>query len=120
MTETATAEPSDLDREALERAIAIERARDKASRQQIDEKLKTEPWLKVAVFCAQHCQEISLHLKPWECWPPCVVSVDDVDEPGLEHRGITKSAALLRRMLAAGRSRYEPDPLLASCPATDR
>jgi hypothetical protein len=28
-------------------------------------------------------------------------------------RGISKSAALLRRMMAAGRSRYEPDPINA-------
>ena len=31
----------------------------------------------------------------------------------LEHRGIAKSAALLRRLLAAGRSRFEPDPIAA-------
>ena len=104
---------SDLDRRALERAIAIERARDAATRAQIEAKLKTELWLSVAVFCVEHCQEIALHLRPWECWPPSAVAVEDVDEPKYEHRGISQSAALLRRMLAAGLSRYEPDPVRA-------
>jgi hypothetical protein len=111
---TPQAEPlSDLDRQALDLAITIDRERNKACRQQIDDKLRTEPWLRVAKFAAQRCQEIALHLQPWECWPPCVVSIDEVDTPGYEHRGVSQSAALLRRMLAAGLSRYEPDPINA-------
>lgn len=106
----ATQQISDLDRQALERAIEIERARNAACRAQINHKLKTEPWIEVAKSAARHCQDVALYLPPWQCWPPCVVEIDDVDEPGYEHRGITQSAALLRRMLAAGLSRYEPDP----------
>ena len=118
MTQTTTTatpqEPlSDLDRQALERAIEIDRKRSNACRLQIDDKLRSEPWLEVAKFAAQRCQEDALHLKPWECWPPCVVAVDDVDRRGYAHRGIGKSAALLRRMLAAGLSRYEPDVINA-------
>lgn len=111
---TTPQEPlSELDRQALERAVAIERARSEASRDQIERKLKSEPWLRVAVYCAEHCQEISLHLEPWEYLPPCAVEVNEVDAPGFEHQGVTKSAALLRRMLAAGVSRFDPDPLAA-------
>jgi len=111
---TTTQEPlSDLDRQALELAIKIDRERSAACRQQIDDKLRAEGWLRTAQFASQRCQEISLHLAPWECWPPCAVAVDDVDEPGLTHRGIGKSAVLLKRMLRAGVSRYAPDPLAA-------
>jgi hypothetical protein len=111
---TTPQEPlSDLDRRALERAVAIEQTRNEASRDQIDRKLRGEPWLKVAVYCAERCQEISLHLEPWEYLPPCAVEVNEVDAPGYEHQGVRKSAALLRRMLRAGVSRYEPDPLAA-------
>jgi hypothetical protein len=107
-----TAPLSALDRRALERAIEIDRERSAACRAQIDDKLRSEPWLEVAQFAAHRCQEIALHLAPWECWPPAAVAVD-VDEPGFAHRGISQSAALLKRMLKAGLSRYEPDPLAA-------
>ena len=44
---TPQAEPlSDLDRQALDLAITIDRERNKACRQQIDDKLRTEPWLR--------------------------------------------------------------------------
>jgi hypothetical protein len=121
-TATTAAEAlSDLDRRALELAIKIDRQRNKACRLQLDDKLKTEAWIEVARFAAHRCQEISLHLAPWQCWPPSRVAVDDVDKPGYEHRGIGQSAALLRRMLAAGVSRYHPDPLaaLAAAPRRD-
>lgn len=112
MTETRT-RLSAVDRQALELAIEIDRARDDACRQQIDEKLASEGWLRTAKFAAHRCQEKSLHLTPWECWPPCAVNVDDVDAPGCAHQGISKSAKLLRRMLALGISRWHPDPLAA-------
>jgi hypothetical protein len=59
------------------------------------------------------CQTLKLNLRPWECWPPCAVAVGETDAPGLEHRGISKSAALLRKMLSLGISRWHPDPLKA-------
>jgi hypothetical protein len=110
-----TTEPqlSAADRAALELAIETARKHSRADRAQIDDKLRTEPWLTVAMFAAHECQEWSLDLQPWECWPPCAVEVDDDDAPGLEHRGIRKSAALLRHMLALGISRWHPDPVAA-------
>jgi len=113
-TATTAQKPlSDLDRDALERAIATDRARNAACRQQIDDKLRREPWLEVARLAADRCQEIAVCLPPWQCWPPCRVQPDDMDRAGYQHRGISQSAALLRRMLAAGLSRYEPDPVRA-------
>jgi hypothetical protein len=86
---------------------------------QIKEKLQDESWEDVAIFCAELCQERALHLKPWEN-PPCVIEdPDDPDErlepdkPGPASDGRRQAAALLKRMLAAGVSRYHPDPLRA-------
>jgi hypothetical protein len=110
---TTAADLSDVDRAALALAIEIVRNENAASRAQIDDKLQCEPWFAVAAFCAYGAQSTAPNLKPWECWPPCTVEPDDTDERGLEHRRIGKSAALLRRMLAAGLSRYEPDPINA-------
>jgi hypothetical protein len=111
MTRTTEQEPlSDLDRLALARAVEIERARNPACRQRIDRLAAEEGWLAAAQSAARHCQDIALHLSPWQCWPPSVVEPDETDEPGCEHRGITASAKLLRRMLRAGVSKYDPDP----------
>jgi hypothetical protein len=104
---------SDTDRRSLELAIETMRKHSLADREQIDTMLKERPWRAAAVFAATCCQERALRLKPWQAWPPCVVSIDDVDEPGFEHRGIRASAALLQAMLAAGVSRFHPDPLAA-------
>lgn len=56
----------------------------------------------MAEFAAYHCQIESLKLKPWE-EPPCHCDGDG-DKPGDE---------LLRKMFAAGISRYHPDSLAA-------
>jgi hypothetical protein len=101
-----------IDREALERAIAIDRQRDLATRQQIDEKLEREPWREVAEFAAYGCQCTALHLKPWQP-PPCWAHPDDGDGEYGPVMGRRAAAELLRRLLAAGLSRYEPDPVKA-------
>ena len=51
-------------------------------------------------FAVYLCQTQNLHTKPWED-VPCHGDPD----------GSTPEDKLLRRMLAAGLSRYEPDPL---------
>lgn len=104
---------TEADRHALTLAIETARKLSAADREQIDDKLSREPWFKFATFAAHSCQEAALRLRPWQCWPPCAVEPDDTDEPGLEHRGIRNSAALLRRMLALGVSRWHPDPVAA-------
>jgi hypothetical protein len=115
MTQATTADPllSDADRAALELAIEIDRKRSPGDRQQIDDMLRERPWVEAATFAAHRCQETALHLKPWQCWPPCAVEVGEADTPGLEHRGIAKSALLLRKMLLLGISRWDPDPIAA-------
>jgi hypothetical protein len=101
-----------VDREALERAMAIAMQRDPLSAEHLASKLKDEPWREVAEFAAYSCQIESLSLKPWQD-PP--VSIDeDADEPdNAERASNTAARKLLRQMLRAGVSRYEPDPLTA-------
>jgi hypothetical protein len=110
MTRATTAEPqlSDIDRQALELAIALGRT---LRPDLIDYYLAKKPWLEAAIDASHICQTLQLNLRPWECWPPCAVAVGETDAPGLEHRGISKSAALLRKMLSLGISRYDPTPL---------
>jgi len=100
------------DREALERAIemACQESRDRAA--QIDAMLHQQmrPWLQVAKFAASCCQRRALRVKPWQMLPLDVIEIEGDDPP----------AVLLRRMLAAGLSKYEPDPLKALAEAKSR
>jgi hypothetical protein len=93
------------DRDALERAMDIAK-RDKERAKQLQSKLRDEPWIEVAEFAAYACQIDALSLKPWQS-PPCSVDEDDPDERDRD------AQKLLQRMLAAGVSRYDPDPLAA-------
>ena len=107
-----------VDRDALERAMQIAQ-RDPLRAEQLQKKLEDEPWREVAEFAAYCCQIDALSLKPWQD-PP--VNIDeDADEPNNPAR-VSNTAArkLLRRMLAAGVSRFEPDPLKALAGAKRR
>jgi hypothetical protein len=100
-------EYDEVDMDALRRAMAIA-ARDPATAAQLKAKLEGEPWTQVAEFAASHCQYAALGLRPWQS-PPC--TGDDKDEA---------AAALLDKMLAAGISQWEPDPLKALARAKRR
>lgn len=100
------------DKAALKLAIEIDRKRDRATRQQIDSMLKERPWREVAEFAAYGCQCAALHLKPWQP-PPCWAEIDDQDNEAGPISGRRAAAKLLQRLLAAGLSRYEPDPVNA-------
>jgi hypothetical protein len=106
---------SQVDLNALERAIEFVRARGSpADKLQIEDKLKTEPWLEVARFAVYGAQMRALRLKLWQ---PAPSDIDDVDaalaagDDGV--MGHYQAAKLLQRMLCAGLSRFEPDPLAA-------
>ena len=95
-----------VDREALERAMEITK-RDPLRAEQLEGKLlQGDPWTEVAEFASYSCQIHTLSLKPWQS-PPCVADEDDPDERD------KKAQHLLRKMLAAGISRFEPNPLAA-------
>ena len=106
-------ELSAVDRDALDRAIEICRTRkDPADREQIERKIATEPWREVGEFAAYSCQMDSLHLQPWQS-PPCWVDdlVSDIQGAPDGVGGDYEAAKLLQRLLDAGLSRYEPDPV---------
>ena len=101
-----------VDRNALERAIEITKAESPGRAAQIASKLKDESWRSVAEFAAYCCQHRALATRPWELAP---VSVDE-DDPipdGDDHRRTGRAIKLLRRLLRAGLSRFEPQPLEA-------
>ena len=89
-----------LDREALARSMEIAMRNPKLAAQ-LDDQLKERPWLEVAEFASYCCQVDSLNLLPHQS-PPCGFIGNDPD-----------AADLLRRLLDAGLSRYEPDPIAA-------
>lgn len=93
------------DRLALEQCMAIA-MQDAGRAQQLNSMLEDRPWEEVAVFAANCVQTKALQLKPWNS-PPCVASADDPDERDKD------AQKLLRKMLAAGVSRYHPNPMAA-------
>jgi hypothetical protein len=96
---------SELDRVALERCLhRAQRDPDRAG--QLQKMLDDRPWQTVARFACHVIQKRSLHLRPWEV-PPCSVSENASDARD------TDAQRLLRKMLQAGLSRYEPDPIRA-------
>src|SRR5205823_659955 len=101
----------DADAEALERCIEQVKAEGAATREQIEAKFADEPWCEVAEFAAYCAQSKNLHLQVHE-FPPCWVEADDPDTAG-DHCGQAKARRLLRRMLAAGISRFDPHPIAA-------
>jgi len=103
------------DIEALKLAVAQARSESPERAQQIDAKLAEGPWEEAAMFAAYVCQTTSLRLKPWQV-PPCMMDEDDpdIDDPDADDvMDIRQAGKLLRRMLAAGVSRWHPDPIAA-------
>ena len=91
------------DRAALKLALALARNESPARAQQIDSMLEDQPWEGVAQFAASCCQSRSLNLDPWQ-EPPCW---------GDSERADPDAKKLMEQMLAAGVSKYHPDPMAA-------
>jgi hypothetical protein len=104
---------SKVDREALQRAIEMVRAEGPNEMRWIDDHLRTNGFFEAGRLASYHCQYRALQLKPWQ-FPP--IWIDDVSatlkEPP-DSKDRHRAAKLLQRLLAAGLSRYEPDPLTA-------
>ena len=104
---------SRTDRDALALSIEVARTENAGRAEQIDFMLADhQPWRRVAEFAAYCAQNHALNLKPWQA-PPCAASLSDLDKPFGDQSAARESAELLQRLLRAGRSRYEPDPLRA-------
>jgi hypothetical protein len=103
---------SDLDKAACERAIAMMQAEPAGShgRVLIDALLaRGGSFEEIGKTAAFHCQSQNLRLKPWQP-PPMEVTprVDGVDDGNM---GWHRAQQLAYRLLAAGLSKYEPDPV---------
>jgi hypothetical protein len=109
---------SQCDSDALRRALVAARSRGEAQKQ-IDSMLCDRDWETVAEFASYSVQRDALRLKPWQL-APCEVDIGDIDTPGYEHRGAAPAAELLQQLLAAGLSRWEPDPVAALDEEADR
>ena len=107
---------SPTDRAALERALEIVRNESAAQRQWIGERLAAgDDWEDVAGSCAVHCQHDALNLMPWQSAPLYYLAhLDSVlREPFGDPSGRREAGEVLKKLLALGLSRFEPDPLHA-------
>jgi hypothetical protein len=100
---------SDIDRDGLERALAImlkHRELGRDFKRRLDE---GEPWADIARHAAVSCQTQAMGLKSWQV-APCEVEINQIDPPGDEHRRTRHASLTLERLLNAELSRWEPDP----------
>jgi hypothetical protein len=81
--------------------------------------LASEPWEEVAQFASYCVQGRLLGLQPWQN-PPMYARLSDLDRPYGDPRAARESAELLKRLLDAGLSRFEPTPLQALAGAEKR
>jgi hypothetical protein len=101
-------ELTEVDRDALSRALG-DKLEDAEWRQALPRTFEVDPerTLKdLAIKAAYSCQTRNLKCKPWES-PPMF------GDAAPEHDGHVAGAKLLKRLLDAGLSRYEPDPIAA-------
>ena len=99
---------SRIDRGALTRAMETAKA-DRAD--QLAAMLKDRPWEVVAVFAPCCCQYEALSLKPWQS--PPMYAGDERPSDASPLSGRLAAWQLRRRLLAAGLSVFEPDPVRA-------
>ena len=102
---------NEIDRDAFERAIAQMRSDSADSRELIDAISAKQGFEQAGETAAYHCQCRALRLKPWQ--PPPMYAAPRTDGPEDGVMGHRAAELLLQRMLAAGLSRFEPDPLAA-------
>jgi hypothetical protein len=76
----------------------------------IADMLQAQSFAQVGAFASGVCQARALKLRPHECTP---ADTDNVKDPFDRYGCRPNEVALLRRMLAAGVSRYHPDPMQA-------
>jgi hypothetical protein len=97
--------PVDLD--ALTRAMEIAK-RNPVRAKHLEWEEQTYGWETAATSAAYGCQFDALKLRPWQEVPMHCDSTDGIDD--FPNAGRAMAADLLRRLLAANLSRYEPDP----------
>jgi hypothetical protein len=105
---------SSVDREALTRALEIARAESPADREALDQLEKAEGWLVAAQQGVYDCQR---SLTAPRLWQPLPMDINPAEVASIIARGPDNlggeyaAARLLKKMLRAGLSRFEPEPL---------
>jgi hypothetical protein len=90
-----------IDEAALDLALeTVLKGKDAERAEQVRQLRAADGWLPTARLCAALLQRQQLELKPWDKAPSDLDRADD-----------SIGGRLLRRMLAAGLSRYDPNPL---------
>ncbi len=100
---------TDTDKEALTRAMEMCEADSGRAAQLAGKIAQGESWEDVAKFAAYVQQGERLRLKPWES-PPCC---GDIKASAADDTSFPSANRLLLRMLKAGVSQWEPDPIAA-------
>jgi hypothetical protein len=91
-------EYDECDMDAFRRALSIAMTHDKPTRVLLESKLREDTWLEAAKHASYHCQVKALKLELNRS-PPSYANEDD-----------PASIVLHDRLLAAGLSKWEPDP----------
>jgi hypothetical protein len=99
---------SEIDREALTRALELARSESERERARLDSIEQEKGWHEAATRAVYGLQCRSLGLKPWQA-PP--MEARDAVNPAGGYGRTRKEVMLRRRLLAAGLSKFEPDPL---------
>jgi hypothetical protein len=116
---------SPVDREALERALKIVLGRpereDPGRHEQVERMIEERGWFAAASFCVYCCQMELVRPRLWQPTPADITDVEGTLAKGDDGLGGDyRAALLLKRMLAAGLSRYEPRPVEALAAAKRR
>jgi hypothetical protein len=104
-------ELSEVDRDALERCIAVTR---RTTDLDVDYFIKRDGWFGAALFCCYSAQFNNLKPRLWQKVPMDVdpAQIEAIIAKGDDGRGGKFQAArMLRKMLRAGLSRFEPQVL---------
>jgi hypothetical protein len=103
------------DAEAFTRAIELYRGLGRDRSEQVDHWLKCDGWLQAARYCAANCQKSLVRPRLWLELPMYIEpsDIEGIIARGPDRGGKYQAARILRRMLRAGLSRYEPEPLKA-------
>lgn len=104
---------SPVDQEALQRAVELLHAAGGVESTQMQYILRDDGWQEAAEFAVYHFQQKNLRLRPWQP-PPSWINPKDVevilakgDDGALGHY---RAASLVKRLLEAKLSQFEPNP----------
>jgi hypothetical protein len=89
-----------VDRDAMRRAIEELRRKGGEDAEQIEQKLRDEPWADVGRFAAYSCQDEALRLQPWQV-PPCWLrddrDVEDAPSQPHDYSGRREAGEIVKR-----------------------